>query len=482
MKFLWPLSFVGCLVVFNVGVTPYGKQYLERFDRDPSWDGLNNRPEASTKRTVVQDFGYNASVHQGANQDAIGGTITPDGRAAYYAKTIPLKSFDDPFSASGVMTVEKGGGNTLVGFFNSKTVNEWRTPNSVVFRINGRGDFFHVHVEYATSRWRAGAAVIGQHDREADRVYPDEIPSEGVHTWSIAYDPTANDGAGAITAVFDGRQTVCNLTQDHKADGAAFDRFGLLNVIKSVDSPGEISISQLTVNGEPIDLSVDPQWDALRNRTSYVSEEVRPRFNFGYSPTHYAAGAASGEMGGLFFRGDCRYPDRLAYYGAKLDSLTLEKPLRASGKLVLRRGVTDSTTLLGFFHSERSVWVNPSQTHGYPMNFFGISIEGPSSEGFFVYPGYRVEGDGESRGYGQGRARIYPDGKPHEWTLEYTPPTGSTDASIVLTFDGVTVTQSVDPDRLTVGATFNRFGLITPWIDGNGQVVYFDDLDFTIEQ
>jgi hypothetical protein len=32
------------------------------------------------------------------------------------------------------------------------------------------------------------------------------------------------------------------------------------------------------------------------------------------------------------------------------------------------------------------------------------------------------------------------------------------------------------------GARFDRFGLITTWIDGNGQRIYFDDLAYTSEQ
>lgn len=482
MKFDVRFLMLWCVITINPVGMVYAEQYLERFDRDPSWDGFNNQPDDSTKRTVVQNFGYDPSAIVSTLPGAIGGMIAPDGQAAYYAKAIPLKTFADSFSASGTVSIKKGGGNLLLGFFNSNTINEWRTPNTVAFRMNGRGDFFHVHVEYATSKWRAGAGVIGRYDREADRIYPNDIPSEGVHTWSIAYDPHANDGRGAIAAEFDGQQAVCNLSEEHKADGASFDRFGLLNVIKSVDSLGIVYIADLKLNGEAIDLGTDPHWEGLRNRLTYESEEVRPRFKFGYSATHFAAGAAGGEMGGLFFRGDCRYPDRLAYYGARLDTLTLENPLHASGKLVLRRGVSDSTTLLGFFHAEHSVRVNPSQQHGYPMDFLGFAIEGPSAEGFFVYPGYRVHGEGESRGYGEGTARIYPDGTPHEWTLEYIPPAGDAGARIVLTLDGNTVRTTVDSEHLATGASFNRFGLVTPWIDGNGQVVYFDDIDYTIRQ
>ena len=39
---------------------------------------------------------------------------------------------------------------------------------------------------------------------------------------------------------------------------------------------------------------------------------------------------------------------------------------KASGKVVLRRAVSDSTTLLGFYHAERSQQVNPSQSSGFP--------------------------------------------------------------------------------------------------------------------
>src|SRR5262249_55561916 len=148
---------------------------------------------------------------------------------------------------------------------------------------------------------------------------------------------------------------------------------------------------------------------------------VRPRFDFGYTPTHFAGGRAAGEMGGIVFRGDCRYPERLAYYGDRLAELTLAKPLQASGKVCLRRGVTDSTTLLGFFHSKDSVAVNPSQAVGLPRNFFGVAVEGPSREGFCFYPLYRLGDKGPRNAPPASALHILPDGKPHDWTLRYDP-------------------------------------------------------------
>ncbi|GMU91889.1 MAG: hypothetical protein AMXMBFR4_09470 [Candidatus Hydrogenedentota bacterium] len=458
----------------------HAEERTETFDMDPEWDGLNNRPDQSSRREVTQDFGYVPADGSGGLPARIGGTITPDGVAAYYAVPIPERTFDDRLRASGTLAVQPGGGNVLLGFFNSETVNEWRTPNSIAFRINGRGKTFHVHSEYTTCKWRAGAGVIGQVDRAADRVRPIEIPSTGSHDWSLEYDPHGNHGTGTIVAVFDGYRSECNLSPEHRADGASFNRFGLLNVIKSVDGPGVMWIGNLDVMGKTINLDSDPKWEGRGNRITYLSEEVRPRFNFGFSPTHHAKGAAPGEIGGLFFRGDCRYPDRLAYYGARIETLTLAKAIKASGKVTFHRGVSDSTTLFGFFHSEHSVHVNPSQKFGLPMDVLGFCIEGPSAEGFFVYPVYRVHGDEQSSGYIEGgMPRIYPDSATHEWKLEYIPPTDTIEGCISLTFDGMTVKRLLLQEDFAVGAQFNRFGFVTPWIDGNGQVVYLDDLTYT---
>ena len=45
--------------------------------------------------------------------------------------------------ASGRIGRAPGPGHFLLGFFNSGTLNEWRTPNTLVARINSRGEVFH---------------------------------------------------------------------------------------------------------------------------------------------------------------------------------------------------------------------------------------------------------------------------------------------------------------------------------------------------
>lgn len=462
------------LVLLAVPMLARAGDRSESFDRDPGWEGLNNRSEHFAPRTIHQDFGYDPA------RGAIGGTITPAAEPAFYAKVIPDRTFDDRLTASGTLRCEPGGGHFLVGFFNAGTLNEWRTPNTIALRILGRGEVFYAYVEYATARWRAGGDSPRPFPRERDPITGKEqfrgFPAGVTHRWSLDYDPNGNAGRGVITATIGDATAVCELDLGHKDDGARFDRFGLLNVMKSADGPGVFQLDDLEVQGERSTFDSDPGWEGRGNRREFVSANVRPRFDFGFSPTRHAGGRAPGELGGLVFRGDCREPARLASYGDRVGPLTLRQPLRASGTIVLRRGVSDSTTLLGFYHHQRSLRVNPSQDSGYPECFLGFAVEGPSRDGFLVYP---VTRSGEGRhAYADGpdRPAILPDGRPHRWSLAYEPGDGD-HGRVVLTFDETRVPLDLPEDGDET--TFDRFGIVTTWIDGNAQSIYFDDLTYT---
>jgi hypothetical protein len=459
----------------------------ERFDHDPGWDGHNNRATTSPPRTLQQDFGFSRTRHAGRQTGEIGGLITPAAEPAYYARVLRPLSFDDTLSASGTLVVgaggasEAGASNTLIGFFNADTLKEWRTPNTIALRVNGRGAGFHAHVEYATGRWRAGADFFGAVDPAVGRRRQREFPGGAVvHTWSLRYDPGGNEGGGTITATLDEDTVRVNLEPGHKRDGATFNRFGILNVMKSADGGGFLWLDDLTLNGVPQRFDRDPDWDQRQNRRTYPTRNVRPWFDFGFSATRYARGRASGEVGGLIFRGDERYPERLAYYGDRLEPLDLEQPLEAGGKLCLRRGVTDSTTLVGFFHHSESIRPSTTQRSGIPENFLGIAIEGPSREGFSVYPAYGV--DREAAGVAAWKPdspRLFPDGKSHDWSLEYLPREAGGGGQIRVALDGRTARLDLLPEHRSIGARFNRFGIVTTHIDGNGQHVYLDDLRYT---
>ena len=455
----------------------------ENFDQEPAgWEGVNNRNAHFAPKTVTQDFGYSASTrHAGGQPGEIGGKINPAGEAAYYGYRLPNPlTLDAPSSASGKIFVARGPNHFLLGFFNADTLNEWRTPNTLAARINGRGDGFHCHVEYCTSRWRCGAGVIGKIVR-GQRIEAAEIPGGQVYEWQIAYNPKGAEDSGLLTFTLDGKTATCPVLKEHRADGATFTHFGLLPIPKTWDSAGEVWIAEVTINGRRFDFTEDPQWDERNNRHTYETKDTRPRFDFGWSPTRWAGGKAAGELGGLIFRGDCRDPDRLAAYGARLSTLTLDTPLYARGKVSMIRGVTDSTASVGFYNSTWSLRSNPRQDQGIPMDYLGVNIEGPSSEGFFFYPVYRVHGDvAKALGGGSGKApRISPDRKVHDWMLKYDPAGANGHGRITVSLDEQTCTLDLEPDARKIGASFNRFGICTPWIDGNSVTVFFDDIQYT---
>lgn len=453
----------------------------ETFDVNPNWDARNNRATDPSPRQIVQNFGFSDSTtNAGGAAGEIGGFITPAGEAALYWKVITPASFSDPLSASGILNVPQGGGHTLIGFFNDDTVNEWRTPNTIALRIYGRGTYFHAYLDYGTALWRAGGASFGG---EA------QIPTGAAdYPFSLNYDPNGAGGRGTVTATFGSYSNVMTLDLGHKADGALFDRFGILNVMKSADDPGEIWLDNVTINGQSEPFDSDPGWDQHNNRNTYFTTNVRPRFDFGYSPiSSFAGGQNPGEIGGNTFRGDSRVQfngSRMAFYGDPLsETLSLNQPLHAEGKVGFWRGVSDSTTLIGFFHSAGSMRSNDSQNSATPENFVGAAIEGPSAEGFYLYPTYGLDQEGVRASGNRGTPTppsIYPDGQSRDWTLDYHPDGNGGTGSIIVTLDGQAVTLNLDPGHKQIGAQLNRFGIITTHIDGSGQTVYFDDLTYTI--
>lgn len=477
------------MVMLASSVPCRGEERTEHFDRDPGWEGRNNRAEKSAPRTIRQDFGFSPATRHAGGRAAgeFGGVISPAAETAYYAKAIPRRTFRDPMSASGTLACGAGPVHVLIGFFNAATINEWRTPNTIAIRIQGRGERFFGYVEYATQLWRAGGdgprPFAQVRDPKTGRSEPRGFSaSRTPHRWSLTYDPNAANGRGAITATIDSETAVCELSPGHQADGASFDRFGVLVVSKSADSPGELWLDDVTIDGTLETFSADPGWDARGNRRTYETTNIRPRFDFGFSPTHYSGGAAAGELGGLVFRGDIRYPERMAAYGDRLEPLSLDRPLRASGTIALRRAVSDSTSLLGFYHSRKSLATNPSQDSGFPEHFLGLVVEGPSREGFFVYPAYRLTGGQQEYGRGPKLPRILPDGHPHRWALRYEPAAGSNSGRISLSVDNDTAEIELHEGKQPLGDIFDRFGMITTWIDGNGQSLYFDDLSYTVSQ
>jgi hypothetical protein len=347
-----------------------------------------------------------------------------------------------------------------------------------------RGAGFHCHIEYCTSRWRAGAGVIGETNTNG-RFEQKLIPCDHVYEWKLKYEPNLQQRQGHLTFSLGDDKVTCEITQEHFAEGATFTHFGLLPVMKSWDDAGEAWLDDVTIESQHFDFTNDPKWDALGNHAKYETTNTRPRFNFGWSPTHYAGGVSAGEMGGLIFRGDCREAARLGAYGDRISTLNLDRPFFARGVVSMVRGVSDSTASIGFYNSVSSLRVNPAQDQSIPMDYVGINIEGPSSEGFFFYPVYRAHGaTAKALNPGSGHAaRIYPDGMTHHWSLNYEPAGGANgQGQITVKLDQQSCTLDLETSARTLGGSFDRFGICTPWNAGNSVTAYFDDLEYTSEQ
>jgi hypothetical protein len=112
----------------------------------------------------------------------------------------------------------------------------------------------------------------------------------------------------------------------------------------------------------------------------------------------------------------------------------------------------------------------------------GIHLEGPSAEGFLFYPVYRPKGQDTRVSAYREFPHILPDGKSHDWVLEYNPEGADGKGQITVTFDGQAKTFDLQEGDKKAGMKFDRFGIVTSWIDGNSVDAYWDDITYTVSQ
>src|SRR5438093_770235 len=74
----------------------------ESFDRDPQWEGHNNRIVPKEVKPLEQDFDYSPTTNfAGKSTGEIGGVIWRAPTRASYAAKISPKTINDKLSASG---------------------------------------------------------------------------------------------------------------------------------------------------------------------------------------------------------------------------------------------------------------------------------------------------------------------------------------------------------------------------------------------
>ncbi len=438
------------------------------FSTDPGWEGRNNLPKPEDGQSKKQDFGYQQTNHAGGKTGEIGGCIYRSLRPASYLKPIPTRSLNDHLHASGKFSVPQshGGSGALIGWFHH-TSRGWRTPNSLAFRIDGESNEFRVFFEYGTQTWKTGGGETFEGPYQTTTT-PMHKADGSPHTWTLDYDPAGAGGTGEITFTLDGKTYKAPLAAGHKAEGAKFDRFGIMNQQISGDKIS-IYIDDLTVDGESEDFSNDPGWVSIDSHIAFDDFANRPIHDFGYRNTNHAGGKP-GEIGGLVWRIESMLPERALYYGTPSGYLSLDDNLKASGKVCLQAAAADSGILVGWFNELTPIG-NP------PQNFLGIFIEGPSRVGHYFRPVYGTSEDLKG-GIDSGPV-IRPDGNSHDWTFEYFTDANGGNGSIMVTLDGESIALNLQPGARKGNAAFTRFGMLSWQRGGHFVDIYFDDISFT---
>ena len=442
-------------------------QTFEGFDDDPGWIGINNRATEPECRVINQNFGYSDSSFAASSIGEIGGHIERASEPAFYGMILPSIGFDQPLSASGKVAVPAtDGAGALFGWFNKESEG-WRTPNSLVFRLDSESSYFRVLYEYGTRTWKTNGEAI----RDGAGEYTRFDSGETVYDWEIHYDPAANGGDGRIDFNWNGVIYPLDLLPGHKEVGIDLNRFGIMNLM--VPSGGiDAYIGDIMLNGNPIDLSSDPDWDGFGNRASHDTCLVRPRHNFGWNPEgNFASGSDAGEIGGVVYRVETNEPETYAEYGADVGELSLNDPLYAEGNITFERGNSDSAVTFGWYKG-----ATLGNVDRYPEQFCGWIIEGPSRVGFYFRPA--VAGMSEKRHTDDGPI-IMPDGSTHHWTMTYDPGGADGLGELTLTLDDEEKSVALAPGMKNDGSMFDRFGMIAFRAGGHYVDVYLDDIEFT---
>jgi hypothetical protein len=517
-------------------------QLRASFDTNPGWEAVNNRVVATGGPVIRQEFGWSRTAHTGAPGEIGGTVWRSRTPAYYAQKLDPPLTMETPLSASGkiaVSPIAQAVGGAYFGFFNSQR-QEWRPWSSMAVRVGDTGGGGNLTplltYDYMTSGWKAGGydtvpipadgsvhtwcmawepnAVVpsewadpklrGYLDPER-RTPPEEILERAraqepgltkealagrlnaaenlglvtFHTrrgigWEIRREP--EKVRGRMSFQLDGRATVSNFVDvTHRAESATYDRFGIFNM-QLPGQPMKLHLGDLTVNGKRIDLSKDPGWDSKGSRARFVENDFHARQDFGWSKTRFAGGRR-GEIGGTFWRTEPVDPLH-GYYADDVGKLTLDDPVRFSGKIAFTGGATDAGMFFGYFNKkERMVNLSGRDESGAPLpQTMGFAIDGPTRIGYFFSTEFAPTRPLVS--HGQGPVFI-PDGRPRAFTFSYDPKANNGGGQIVFTLDDRTFCHDLTREQHAAGATFDRFGLMNIRRGGKYVTVYLDDLSYT---
>jgi hypothetical protein len=466
----------------------------ESFDKDPGWEGHNNRIVPTKVPTVTQDFGYSKTNFTGKAAGELGGQIARAAEPAYYADKIGPVTLDDKLSASGTFALTKStaGGGIFFGFFRAEQpVGGGRPTGSLGLNMDCERGGARLAVRLITDKNQSCGTFVTPFIPGKFR--PTPIRNDGTrYRWTLDYDPAGAGGRGQFQFAFHGdvpkpgeyssadipeshkeearrrfpdvTTFTVDLPEGYKKQGTKFDHFGLMNMTKPGGSM-TIYFGDLQYLGRAPDFSRDPQWDASGNRATYQAKDVAGAHDFGFSPTNHAGGNV-GEVGGTFWRSG-----KYAYYADKVGPLSLDDRLEASGKVVLESGAPDSDMFLGWFNS-----TNKDEPPNQAGHFLGVHVGGPTRVGHYFHPSLATAKGARSQAAG---GPILTPGQVYDWSLIYDPAAEGGNGAITVTLGKESVTLALKKGIKAQGASFDRFGLFTSNIGGQIVRIYLDDLKYT---
>jgi hypothetical protein len=471
----------------------------ESFDKDPGWEGHNNRLLPAVIPTVTQDFGYSGDTHvAGEERGEIGGKVVRCAKPTYYAARVSGKGLGDKVTASGTFALKGAAGSSGVffGWFNSDQRDGTGRPvQSLGLDFDGEPSGARLAVRMINRANKSCGTFVTPFIPGKFR--PTPIRLDGTrYSWTLTYDPDANDGRGRFQFTIKSHGTApepleagrlpADLPEAHrkealsrfpnttsfsvdlppgfKEEGATFDRFGLLNMMKP-GNPMTVYFGDLRHDGVTEDLTKDPGWVGSDNRAKIEAVPVGAH-NFGFSEKTNFAGGKPGELGGDLWRSG-----KYAYYADLVGPLTLGDRLEASGKVVLQVGAPDSDVFLGWFSSADKE--KPPAESG---NFLGVHVGGPTRVGHYFQPSFTTAAG--TRGQAKEGPLLTP-GKVFEWSVVYDPTANAGNGEVRVTLGKETATLALKPGLKAEGARFDRFGLFNSNIGGQLVRIYLDDLTYT---
>jgi hypothetical protein len=467
---------------------------VESFDKDPGWEGHNNRVVPERVPTVTQDFGYSKTNFAGKGAGELGGLVQRASEPAYYANKIGPVTLDEKVSASGTFAVTKTGpgGGIFFGFFRAEQPAGGGRPTvSLGLNMDCERGGARLAVRLITGKNQSCGTFITPFIPGKFR--PTPIRNDGTrYQWTLDYDPEGSGGRGHFRftihgdAPKPGEFTKADIPESHKEEArrrfpdvteftvdlpegyrkqdTTFDHFGLMNMMKPGGSM-TLYFDDLKYLAHSQDFAQDPKWDASGNRATYASKDVAGAHDFGFSPTSNAGGK-TGEVGGTFWRSG-----KYGYYADKVGPLSLDDRLEASGKVVLKSGAPDSDMFLGWFNS-----ANQEEPPTQAGHFLGVHVGGPTRVGHYFHPSLATAKGTRTQA---AAGPVLVPGKVHEWSLVYDPTAEGGNGAVTVTLDKESVTLALKKGVKTQGASFDRFGLFTSNIGGQIVRIYLDDLKYT---